>query len=236
LLAGPTATERRRGYGGWFSGRTSGFLRSVTLTGGTAYVDFRDLRRVIPNASSSCGSALLLAQLDRTATQFPSVRRAVYSLAGSRTAFYEWLQLAEPRVPAARPAVTPLGWQERSITYGRHLVMSFGVRELRMATDRWAAVVSVRNASNLRIAIENRFALLAAPATGAPVVLPAGRFAPRLPRVLPILGTWTGVVSGRGAPPPGSRVRLRLGRFSVVIAPSMRFTHVTRHVLVLPGA
>jgi hypothetical protein len=71
-------------------------LRGVRVERGVAYVDFRDLRRVIPNASSSCGSALLLAQLDRTVTQFPTVRRGVYSIAGSRRTFYEWLQLSSP--------------------------------------------------------------------------------------------------------------------------------------------
>jgi hypothetical protein len=51
---------------------------------------------VIPNASSSCGSAILLAQLDATATQFPTVDRAVYSIDGDTRAFYEWLQLVPP--------------------------------------------------------------------------------------------------------------------------------------------
>lgn len=96
LLRGPTAAERNRGYGGWFSSRTAGMLRSVRLAGGVAYVDFRDFRRVIPNASSSCGGALLLAQLDRTATQFPTVRRAIYAFNGSRRGFYEWLQRSAP--------------------------------------------------------------------------------------------------------------------------------------------
>lgn len=102
LLAGPTTAERRRGYGGWFSARTAGMLRSARVAGGVAYVDFADFRRVIPNASSSCGSALLLAQLNRTATQFPTVRRAVYSFNGSRRAFYEWLQLSPPRAASHR--------------------------------------------------------------------------------------------------------------------------------------
>jgi len=96
LLAGPTAAERRRGYGGWFSAHTAGSLRSVRLAGGIAYVDFVDFSHTIPSASSSCGGALLLAQLDRTVTQFPGVRRGVYSFSGSRTRFYEWLQLAPP--------------------------------------------------------------------------------------------------------------------------------------------
>lgn len=71
-------------------------LRSVRLSQGIASIDFRDFRRVIPNASSSCGGALLLAQLNRTATQFPTVRRAIYSINGSRRTFYEWLQLSPP--------------------------------------------------------------------------------------------------------------------------------------------
>ena len=92
LLRGPTAAERRRSYGGWFSARTAGMLRSARVSRGTAYVDFRNFSRVIPNASSSCGSALLLAQLDRTAKQFPTVRRTAYSFDGNARAFYEWLQ------------------------------------------------------------------------------------------------------------------------------------------------
>jgi spore germination protein GerM len=97
LLRGPTAAERARGLGGWFSSKTAGMLRDVNLVRGVAYIDFKDFRRIIPGASSSCGSALLLAQLDRTATQFPTVDRAIYSINGSRQAFYEWLQLSAPR-------------------------------------------------------------------------------------------------------------------------------------------
>jgi hypothetical protein len=97
LLAGPTPPERRAGYRGWFSARTRGMLRGARVAGGVAYIDFRDFSGIIPSASSSCGSATLLAQLDRTATQFPTVRRTVYSFDGSRSAFYEWLQRSAPR-------------------------------------------------------------------------------------------------------------------------------------------
>jgi hypothetical protein len=96
LLAGPTRTERARGYGGWFSASTAGYLRGARISNGVAYIDFRNFSQRIPNASTSCGSALLLAQLDRTATQFPTVSRAIYSFNGSRNAFYNWLQLAAP--------------------------------------------------------------------------------------------------------------------------------------------
>jgi hypothetical protein len=94
LLAGPTAAERARGYGGWFSAKTAGHLRDVRIAHGVAYIDFRAFAADIPNASTSCGSTLLLAQLDRTARQFPTVERTVYSFNGSREAFYEWLQRA----------------------------------------------------------------------------------------------------------------------------------------------
>lgn len=97
LLAGPTKTERARGYGGWFSVATTGHLRSVRIERGVAYIDFRNFARDISNASSSCGSTLLLAQLDRTAKQFSTVRGTVYSFDGSRSAFYTWLQREAPR-------------------------------------------------------------------------------------------------------------------------------------------
>jgi sporulation and spore germination protein len=98
LLTGPTKAERGRGYGGWFSANTAGHLRSVRILRGVAFIDFRTFARDIPNASTSCGSALLLAQLDRTAKQFATVERAVYSFDGSRRAFYEWLQRRAPEV------------------------------------------------------------------------------------------------------------------------------------------
>ena len=96
LLRGPTAAERGKGYGGWFSSRTAGRLRNVSVDRGIARIDFEDFSRLMPSASSSCGSALLLAQLDRTALQFATVRRAVYSFGGSTQAFYEWLQRSPP--------------------------------------------------------------------------------------------------------------------------------------------
>lgn len=100
LLAGPTRSERARGYGGWFSTKTAGHLRSVRIVRGVAYIDFRSFARDIPNASSACGSTLLLAQLDRTAKQFRTVARTVYSFDGSPRAFYEWLQREPPQAAA----------------------------------------------------------------------------------------------------------------------------------------
>ncbi|CAN5882925.1 hypothetical protein BH23ACT12_BH23ACT12_06680 [soil metagenome] len=95
LLTGPTDQEKAAGLGGWFSESTADMLISAEREGDVARVDFRDLREVIPNASSSCGSAGLLAQLDSTAKQFGATQ-TLYSINGDLDTFYNWLQLSTP--------------------------------------------------------------------------------------------------------------------------------------------
>lgn len=92
LLAGPNPTERAAAIGSWFSEATRPLLRSVTVTGGHAVVDFGDLRPVMAGADSGTGSRLLLSELDATVFQFPSVTSAEYRLLGSCEAFADWHQ------------------------------------------------------------------------------------------------------------------------------------------------
>ena len=93
LLPGPDQAERTAGFTSWFSSATAGMVNAVALEpSGRAIVDFGDLRAVIPGASSSAGSRLLLAQLDATVFQFPSVRSVQYRLNGSCDEFFAWLQ------------------------------------------------------------------------------------------------------------------------------------------------
>jgi hypothetical protein len=97
LLAGPTSAEEAAGYRSFFSTETADQLDDVTIEDGVAEVSFSsELPELIPNASTSAGSASLLAALDATTTQFDTVDRAVYSLEGDVDAFYEWLQLVSP--------------------------------------------------------------------------------------------------------------------------------------------
>lgn len=95
LLAGPTEAEKAEGLGGWFSESTKDLLISAEREGDVARIDFKDLRQVIPNASSSCGSAGLLAQLDSTAKQFGATQ-TLYSINGDTETFYNWLQRGTP--------------------------------------------------------------------------------------------------------------------------------------------
>ena len=98
LLEGPTAEERAAGYDSWFSAETGWAIESVTITDGVALIDFTEDSIPIPNASTSCGSMALRAQLDSTAMQFPTVERTVYSFGGDVAAFYHWLQADVPEV------------------------------------------------------------------------------------------------------------------------------------------
>jgi len=75
-----------------FSSMTADVVKSAILTDGLLTVDMTDLRPLIPNASTSCGSEALLAQLNSTAFQFAEVERTRYLLDGSCQDFASWLQ------------------------------------------------------------------------------------------------------------------------------------------------
>jgi spore germination protein GerM len=93
LLRGPTASERSAGMHSWFSDTTAGALRSVDVdVEGGAVVDFADLRELIPNASTSAGSAMLLRELNATVFAVPAVQSVEYRIEGSCDQFWEWLQ------------------------------------------------------------------------------------------------------------------------------------------------
>lgn len=93
LMRGPTEAERTTGVHSWFSDTTAQALRSVQVDGaGHAVVDFADLRGLIPNASTSAGSGMLLRELNATVFAVPSVESVEYRIEGSCEDFWEWLQ------------------------------------------------------------------------------------------------------------------------------------------------
>ncbi len=69
LVAGPTAAEEAAGARSMFGPASAGSVRSVSFEDGLLVVDFDDFRDALSNASTSCGSEALLAQLDATAFQ-----------------------------------------------------------------------------------------------------------------------------------------------------------------------
>lgn len=77
----------------WFSPATAGALRSVSVdSAGHAIVDFADLRALIPNATSSAGSAMLLEELKSAVFSVDGIRSVDYLIEGSCERFWEWLQ------------------------------------------------------------------------------------------------------------------------------------------------
>jgi hypothetical protein len=90
-LVGGTEGESARQT--WFSDATAASVRTVNVDStGHAVVDFHDLRRLIPNASSSAGSAMLLHELDSTVFTVPQIHSVEYRIDGSCARFWEWLQ------------------------------------------------------------------------------------------------------------------------------------------------
>ena len=92
LLAGPTEPEMAAGAASFLSIETMGMMQSAAVEDGLLVVDMGDLRSVIPNASTACGSMALLAQFNTTAFQFSSVDRLRYEIQGNCDTFANWLQ------------------------------------------------------------------------------------------------------------------------------------------------
>jgi hypothetical protein len=94
LVSGPTEAERAAGLTSWFSEATAGALLSVEVEGALATIDFAGFSAVIPNASTSAGSAMLLSELDTTMFQFTEVDGFLYRFDADWDAFWNWLQAA----------------------------------------------------------------------------------------------------------------------------------------------
>ena len=93
LLEGPSSAEAARGYDSWFGSETAGMLNEASIDAdGHAVVDFADFSGVIPNASTSAGSQVLLASLNATVFQDDEVTEIEYRFDGSCDAFWNWLQ------------------------------------------------------------------------------------------------------------------------------------------------
>lgn len=93
LFKGPNEEEKAQGYVSWFSEKTKDILKSVKIENGTAYVDLKDIRQIIPNVSTSCGSAEFLAEVETTLKQFPTVNKVIIAIDAKPSTFYEWIQI-----------------------------------------------------------------------------------------------------------------------------------------------
>lgn len=93
LVKGPTEAEKNSGLYSWFSAETTGTVIGMAAAGGDFTADFTGWKTLIPNASTSAGSQILLSELNSTMFQFDFVYIVNYTLDGDCAAFWEWLQM-----------------------------------------------------------------------------------------------------------------------------------------------
>lgn len=93
LFRGPTNAEKAQGYSSFFSSKTGHILKSVKIVNSAAYVNLADIRSIIPNASSSCGSAQLLSQIEETLKHDRKVSKVIIAINGDPQTFYDWIQI-----------------------------------------------------------------------------------------------------------------------------------------------
>lgn len=93
LFAGPNQEEKDRGFSSLFSAKTAQILRELKIDGDTAYVNLTDIRKVLPDASSSCGSAQFLAEVGETLRALSPNQKIIYALNGNPKTFYDWIQI-----------------------------------------------------------------------------------------------------------------------------------------------
>lgn len=97
LFKGPSLEEKAQGLKEfWITTATSSNLKSIKIIDGTAYVDWKPLSQIIPNASTSCGSSSFLTPLEDTLFDIEGIDNVVQAIDGKPKAFYEWLQLSCP--------------------------------------------------------------------------------------------------------------------------------------------
>ncbi|HEY5650206.1 MAG TPA: GerMN domain-containing protein [Acidimicrobiia bacterium] len=107
LLGGPTTEEEAAGAGSFFSAETADAVRSLDLTDGLLTVEFSDIR-FLNNASTSCGSAALLSSLEDTLFQFAEIERVRFTIWGSCSLFWNWLQTECSEVSRLGTTPTPV--------------------------------------------------------------------------------------------------------------------------------
>ncbi len=93
LFQGPTSEEKEDGYYSFFSKETADILKGFKVEDEIAYINLKDIRNIIPNISSSCGSQQFMAEIEQTLLQFPKVEEVYYAINGEPETFYNWIQM-----------------------------------------------------------------------------------------------------------------------------------------------
>jgi hypothetical protein len=84
----------------------------VHVDEGTAYLDLSPSLLDIHDASASCGSSALMASIEETLEQFPTVDRVHYAVEGDPSRFYDFVQIGCPSPSAAGDRCDPAPFRQ----------------------------------------------------------------------------------------------------------------------------
>ncbi len=99
LVKGLTAAEKKQGLSSVFSSETSGVVKQVRVSKGTAFVNFtKKASTTLNSAGNSCGREQFFAQMEKTIGQFPNVKTVLYAIDSKPADFYSLLELECPTV------------------------------------------------------------------------------------------------------------------------------------------
>ena len=95
LFKGATPEEAGQGFVSFSAADTKGILKSVNVKGRYAYINFTKLvYDQMGNATSSCGGGFFTS-IEKTLTQFPTIKKVFYAIEGNPAEFYDWVQVGE---------------------------------------------------------------------------------------------------------------------------------------------
>lgn len=96
LFKGTTKDEEAKGYGSIPQAESNGILKSINVKNGAAYVNFNKVvMEQMGNATTSCGGGQYFGMIERTLTQFRTIKKVYYAVEGNTNDFYEWVQVGE---------------------------------------------------------------------------------------------------------------------------------------------
>ena len=93
LFKGVSEAEKIEGYSSIFPDGQDIYLRGIKIENGTAYLNFKDIRNIIPSVSASCGSTAFVSQIEKTLKQFANIKKVIFAIDGSPKTFYDWIQI-----------------------------------------------------------------------------------------------------------------------------------------------
>jgi spore germination protein GerM len=96
LFKGVTKDEEAKGYGSIPTAESNGILKSINVKNGAAYVNFTNrVLEQMGTATTSCGGGQYFGMIEKTLTQFPTIKKVYYAVEGNTNEFYEWVQVGE---------------------------------------------------------------------------------------------------------------------------------------------